>query len=135
MKHHLNHKRITGLATLLLLTFFVASPRAALAQDHVVSQAQLQNAVSDATAARQLHEQQIKSLLSMQPMQQAMKSRGVDPQQVMHGVDQLSDAELATLAAQSQKAQQDFAAGRFGTGVFLLIGLVVVAVVLAGVFG
>lgn len=133
MNKHLNREMIAKLTTVLMLAFIVAAPRAILAQDHVVSPAQLRSAVSGAAAARQLHEQQVKSFLSTKQMQRAMKSRGVDPQQVMNGVDQLSNAELARLAAQSQKAQQGFAAGAFGLGIFTLIGMIVVAAILIGV--
>jgi hypothetical protein len=134
MKKQLSRKIIDRLATLCLLGLLVAAPQALWAQDHVVSQGELQNAVSGATSARQLHEQQLKSFLAMPQMQQAMKARGIDPHQVTKAVDQLSNAELARLAARSQKAQQQFAAGAFGMGIFTLIGIVVVVAILVGVF-
>lgn len=134
MRKPVRCKIIGKYATLLLLSFIVAAPSSVLAQDHVVSPNALQSAVSGVTASRQLHETQIKSFLSMPQMQQVMKSRGVDPHQVMHAVDHLSNAELARLASQSQKAQQGFAAGTLGLGIFTLIGIIVVVAILVGVF-
>lgn len=134
MKKHLSRKIVNSFAILLVLGLIVAVPRATWAQDHVVSSAQLQSTVTGVSSARQLHEQQLKSFLSMPQMQKVMKSQGVDPHQVMNAVGQLNNAELARLAAQSQKAQQGFAAGAFGMGIFTLIGIIVVVAILAGIF-
>jgi hypothetical protein len=134
MKMYLSRTILDKLATVLFLGLIVAVPRVVLAQDHLVSPAQLQQAVSSATSARQLHEAQLKSFLAMKPMQKVMKSQGVDPHQVMNAVDQLSNAELARLAAQGQKAQQGFAAGTLGLGIFTLIGIIVVVAIVAAVF-
>ena len=49
-------------------------------------------------------------------------------------MSQLNNTDLANLAARSQKAQKDYAAGRIGLGIFTLIGIVVVAVILIAVF-
>ncbi len=122
-------------AAVLLLGSVVAAPQAMRAQDHVVAPAQIQNDVSSASAVRQQNEKQLKSFLAMKEMQTAMKSKGINPQQVTNAVDQLSDAELARLAAQSKQAQKDFAAGGIGVlGIFTLIGIVVVAAILIGIF-
>jgi hypothetical protein len=118
----------------LLMGFVVAAPQNVVAQNHVVSPAQIQKDLSSASATRQQNEQQLKSFLSMKEMQQVMKSEGVNPQQVTNAVSQLNDADLARLAAKSQKAQRDFAAGTIGLGIFTLIGIVVVAVILIAIF-
>ena len=118
----------------LLLGSVMAAPQAILAQDHVVAPSQIQNDVSSASAVRQQNEKQLKSFLSRKEIQHVMKSEGVNPQQVTNAVSQLNNADLARLAAKSQKAQQDFAAGTIGLGIFTLIGIVVVAVILIAVF-
>lgn len=121
-------------AAVLLVGSIVTAPQAILAQDHVVAPSQIQKDVSHASAVRQRNEKQLKGFLAMEPIQQAMKSRGIDPQQVTNAVSQLSDAELAKLAAQTKKAQRDYAAGFSGLGIFTLIGIIVVAIILISVF-
>ena len=121
-------------AAVVLLGSIVAAPQAILAQDHVVAPSQIQSAVSNSSAVRQQNEKQVRSFLAMKEIQKAMKSEGVNPKQVTNAVSQLNNAELARLAAKTQKAQRDFAAGTFGLGIFTLIGIVVVAVILIAVF-
>jgi hypothetical protein len=121
-------------AAALLLGCVMAAPQAMIAQDHVVSPGQIQNDITSSSATRQRNEQQLRGFLSRKEIQQAMKSEGVNPQQVTNAVSQLNDTDLANLAARSQKAQSDFAAGRMGLGIFTLIGIVVVAVILIAVF-
>ena len=93
-----------------------------------LSPAQIQNDVSNDSAVK--NEKQLKSFLAMKEMQHVMKSEGVNPQQVTNAVSQLSDAELARLAAQSQKAQRDLAAGGDRAGNLHTIGIVVVAILI-----
>lgn len=121
-------------AAALLLGFATVVPQTMLAQNHVVSPAQIQNDVSGASAVRRNNEKQLRSFLSTEEMQRVMKSEGVNPQQVTNAVSQLSDADLARLSARSAKAQSDFAAGRMSGPVLFLIGAVIVAVILIAVF-
>jgi hypothetical protein len=121
-------------AAALLLGCVMTAPQAMIAQNHVVSPGQIQNDVASSSATRQRNEQELRGFLSRKEIQQAMKSEGVNPQQVTNAVGQLNDTDLANLAARSQKAQSDFAAGRLGLGIFTLIGIVVVAVILIAVF-
>lgn len=121
-------------AAALLLGAVMTAPQPALAQDHVVSPAQIQSQVSSASATRQQNEEQLRSFLATKEMQKVIKSQGVDPQVVTNGVSELSNADLANLAARSQKAQKDFAAGVIGLGIFTLIGIIVVVIILIAVF-
>lgn len=121
-------------AAALLLGCVMTAPQAMIAQNHVVSPGQIQNDVASSSATRQRNEQELRGFLSRKEIQQAMKSEGVNPQQVTNAVGLLNDTDLANLAARSQKAQSDFAAGRLGLGIFTLIGIVVVAVILIAVF-
>lgn len=131
-------KKISGckakFAGVLLLGCAVAVPSAVFAQDHVVAPAQIQKDVSGASTVRRQNEKELKSFLSREEIQRAMKSEGVNPQLVTNAVSQLNDTDLSRLAAQAQKAQKDYAAGAFGLGIFTLIGIVVVAVILIAVF-
>lgn len=128
-------KKMIKVPAVLLLSFGIALPTMAVAQDHVVASSQIQSDVSSATAVRQQNERQLKSFLSTSEMQRMMKSEGVDPQQVTSAVSQLNNADLARLAAQSAHAQKDFAAGRMSNLVFFLLGAAIVAIILIVVFG
>lgn len=125
--------RETNVAAVLLLSAVMIAPQAIVAQDHVVAPSSIQNDLSSASAVRRQNEKQLKDFLATKEMQKAMKSEGVDTKQVTNAVSQLNDADLARLAARSNKAQRDFAAGTIGLGIFTLIGIVVVAVILIAV--
>lgn len=126
--------RKLNFAGALLLGCVLTAPQAMMAQNHVVSPGQIQNDVTASSATRQQNEQQLREFLSRKEIQKAMKSEGVNPQQVTNAVSQLNNTDLANLAARSQKAERDFAAGTIGLGIFTLIGIVVVAVILIAVF-
>src|SRR5206468_6825964 len=61
---------------------------------------------------RQSNEEAVRSLLSSDQAQKALKSANLDYQKVDKAVGQLSDEDLAKLAERSRQAQRDFAAGR-----------------------
>ena len=90
-------------ASVLLFSIAVAAPQSMVAQNHVVSPGDIQNDVSNASAARQQNQKQVEDFLSSQEAQRAMKSAKIDPQQVTSAISQLNDAELASLAARSAK--------------------------------
>jgi hypothetical protein len=106
---------------LLMLGAVIAAPQTMVAQSHVVSPGEIQNDVSNASAARRQNQKQVQDFLSSQEAQRAMKSAKIDPQQVTSAVSQLNDAELASLAARSAQAQRDFAAGDIDNHDLLLI--------------
>ncbi len=115
---------------LLLFSVAVAAPQSMVAQSHVVSPGDMQNDVSNASAARGQNQKQVEKFLSSQEAQRAMKSVKIDPQQVTNAVSQLNDAELASLAARSAKAQKDFAAGNIDNHDLLLILVGLAALIL-----
>ena len=115
--------------SLLLFSVAVTAPQSIIAQNHVVSPGDMQKDVSNASAARRQNQKQVEDFLSSQEAQRAMKSAKIDPQQVTNAVSQLNDAELASLAARSAKAQKDFAAGNIDNHDLLLI-LVAIAVLI-----
>jgi hypothetical protein len=116
--------------SLLLFSVAVAAPHAIVAQNHVVSPGDIQNDVSNATAARQQNQNRLENFLSSQGAQRAMKSAKIDPQQVTNAVSQLTDAQLASLAARSAQAQKDFAAGTVDNHDLLLILVGLAALIL-----
>ena len=122
-------------ASVLLFSVAVAAPQSMVAQNHVVSPGDIQNDVSNASAARQQNQKQVKDFLSSQEAQRAMKSAKIDPQQVTNAISQLNDAELASLAARSAKAQRDFAAGDMDNHdlLLILVGIAVLILIIVAV--
>jgi hypothetical protein len=119
-----------GLVLVLLLGLILASPGAALAQDHVVSPREIQKDAAGASAARQQHVQQLDGFLSSNEAQQALKSAHMDPQEVKNAVGQLDDEDLTRLSARAEKAQREFAAGNLSDRDLLIILVCVAALIL-----
>ena len=84
---------------------------------------------------RQANEEAVRTLLSSDQAQKALKSADLDYQKVDKAVGQLSDEDLAKLAARSRRAQIDFAAGRISDRdllwiIVIALGIIVLAAVL-----
>jgi len=119
-----------GPVLVLLLGLILTSPRAALAQDHVVSSVEIQKDAAGASAARQQHVQQLDGFLSSKEAQQALKSAHMNPQEVKNAVGQLDDEDLARLSARVEKTQREFAAGNISDRDLLIILVAVAALIL-----
>jgi hypothetical protein len=104
------HKVLLTLA-IVTLGWMLPAPLFAAAQDHVVSPAELHQAVVTQTQTRQENISKVETLFSSPRAEKALKSAHLDPVQVRKAVPTLSDAELGRLASQSEKARKDFAAG------------------------
>ena len=128
MQLHIWQSGRTLIASLLALFFFV--PANVVAQNHVVSPADLQKEAVTASQVRQQNLEAVQKFLFNPTGEKAMKSAGIDPQQVKAAVPTLSDQELAQLAARANKAQADFAAGDLSQREILWIILAVAALVL-----
>ncbi len=107
----LHFQRFVDLALVFLLGLVVAFPQDVFAQNHVITSSELERDVVAASQARQSNVTQLDHFLSSEQAQKALKSAHIRYQEVQAAVRVLSDEELARLAAQSQKAQKDFAAG------------------------
>ena len=118
----------TLIASVLALFFLV--PADVVAQNHVVSPADLQKEAVTASQVRQQNLEAVQKFLFNPTGEKAMKSAGIDPQQVKTAVPTLSDEELAQLAARANKAQADFAAGDLSQRDILWIILAIAALVL-----
>jgi biopolymer transport protein ExbB/TolQ len=108
----------------------MVTPQGALAQDHVVSPAQIQKDVAGASAERQQNTGKLESFLSSKEAQQAMKTAHINEQQVKTAVKELSDEDLAQLSARAEKAQREFAAGTLSDRDLLIILVAVAALIL-----
>lgn len=125
------------LTLLGIAALFVAAGLPARAQErqHVVSLSDLSKDAARPAQTRQANEEAVRTLLSSDQGQQALKSAGLDYQKVDKAVGQLSDEDLAKLAQRSRQAQADFAAGRISDRdmlwiILIALGIVVLALAL-----
>jgi hypothetical protein len=116
--------------TSCVLVAAVALTPALSAQTHVVNPTELQKEVLAATGARQRNMEAVNGFLSSPKAQEVLGSAGVNLAQAKAAVSSLNDEELARLAARSDKAQADFAAGRISDHDLILIMLGFVALIL-----
>lgn len=127
LSHFLRSVRV--LAACILVTC-LAVPPGLLAQTHVVSPADLQKEMLDATRARQHNLESVRQFLSSPRAEKALKSVHMDPAHVRTAVSTLTDQELAQLASRADKAQADFAAGRLSDRDLIIILVAIAALIL-----
>jgi hypothetical protein len=123
-------RQFVRVATASTLAVVFMIPQDSLAQSHVVSLAELQNATVAATQARERNIETLRAFVSSPTAEKALKSAHIDSQKVKNAVAQLSDQELAQLASRANKAQADFAGGHLSDRDLIIIILAVVALVL-----
>lgn len=116
--------------TACILVAVFAVPVNLMAQDHVVSTAELQKQVVAATQARQRNLKTLGQFLSSARAEKAIKSAGMDPVRVQTAVSTLNDQDLARLATKASRAQADFAAGALSDRDLILIILGIAALIL-----
>lgn len=97
---------------------------------HVVTLDELKKDAAQPAEVRHANEAAVKDFLSSEQAQKALKSANLDLKQVDRAVAQLSDQDLAKLAARSRQAQRDFAAGTLSNRDLLWIILIVVGILL-----
>src|SRR6516225_9656674 len=127
------HSRLKGsLFVLGIAALFVAAEIPARAQDkqHVVSLTDLNKDAARPAQTRQANEEAVRTLLSSDQGQKALKSAHLDYQKVDKAVGQLSDEDLARLAERSRQAQRDLAAGRISDRDMLWIIVIALAIVI-----
>ena len=113
------------------VVLFALPPQNAAAQNHVVSPRDLQQQVVTTSQERQKSIEQINEFFSSPLAQKALAEHHIDAQQVKTAVSRLSDEELARVAARTEKAQQDFAAGAITDHLLVLIVIVIAVVLIA----
>jgi len=97
---------------LILLGGVAVTPARVQAQDkHVVSSQELSQDAARPAETRGANEAALRQLFSSEQAQQALKSANLDYGKVDKAVAQLSDEDLAKLAARSRQVQNNFAAG------------------------
>lgn len=132
------HSRLKWSVSLLgLAALFVAAGVPARAQDkqHVVSLSDLSKDAARPAQTRQANEEAVRTLLSSEQGQKALKSANLDYQKVDKAIGQLSDEDVSKLAERSRQAQADFAAGRISDRdllwiIVIALGIIVLALAL-----
>jgi len=109
------------------------APARAQDKQHVVSLSDLNKDAARPAQTRQSNEEAVRTLLSSDQAQKAMKSANLDYQKVDKAVSQLNDEDLARLAQRSRQAQSDFAAGRISDRDLLWIILIAIAIVVLAI--
>ena len=130
------HSRLNWSVSLLgLAALFVAAAVPARAQDkqHVVSLSDLGKDAARPAQTRQANEEAVRTLLSSEQGQKALKSAKLDYQKVDKAIGQLSDEDLSRLAERSRQAQADFAAGRISDRDMLWIILIAVGIIVLAI--
>ena len=120
----------------ILLPCFAAMPARMQAQDnHVVSSQELSKDAARPAESRGANEAALRQLFSSEQAQRALKSANIDYSKVDKAVGQLSDEDVAKLAARSQQIHDNFAAGRAGSLsdrdllIIIIIAVLVIALV------
>lgn len=104
-------------------------------KDHVVPLGDLAKDAARPAQTRQANEAAVRSLLSSDQAEKALKSANLNFQKVDKAIGQLSDEDVARLAERSRKAQNDFAAGRISDRdlmwiIVIALGIIILALVL-----
>ena len=132
---HFRVKMCVSMLAIAALFGLAGIPARAQDKQHVVSLSDLNKDAARPAQTRQANEEAVRTLLSSDQAQKALKSAKLDYQKVDKAVGQLSDEDLAKLAERSRQAQNDFAAGRISDRdmlwiILIAIGIVVLAVAL-----
>jgi len=129
-------KRCGWALTIVLLPCVVMSPANVQAQEkHVVSSQELHKEAMRPAEARGANEAALRQLFSSEQAQQALKSVNIDYSKLDKAVGQLSDEDLAKLAARSREAQNNFSGGRAGSLsdrdllIIIIIAVLVIALI------
>src|SRR5437868_6804481 len=119
-----------ALAT-LFVTFAICGTSDAQAPDdrHVVTLSELSKDSASPAEARRADEIAIRHLMSSEEGQRALQSAKIDYAKVDKAVAQLSDEDVARLAARSRQVEHDFAAGNLSDRDLLIIVIIAVLVI------
>jgi Flp pilus assembly protein TadB len=120
------------LALVVTLVAAFSVPQDVLAQSHVVSPNELQQQAVAAAQDRQEKIERVQQFFASETAKKALKSADIDYGKIQKAIPQLSDDELATIAAKTDKAQQDFAAGALTNQqiTYILIALATAVIVI-----
>jgi hypothetical protein len=112
------------------LALVFAVPQSLVAQSHIITPYDLRSEAVAASQSRARNVATVKEFLSSEQAQKALKSAHMDSEQVKTAVSSLTDQELAQLAARSEKAKADFAAGTLSDRDLIIILVAIAALIL-----
>ncbi len=130
---HFRAKLCVSMLAIALLFGLAGVPAGAQDKQHVVSLNDLNKDAARPAQTRQSNEQAVRTLLSSDQAQKALKSSNLSYQQVDKAVDQLNDEDLAKLAERSRHVQSDFAAGRISDRDLLWIIVIALAIIVLAI--
>jgi len=130
---HFRVKMCVSMLAIALLFGLAGVPAGAQDKQHVVSLSDLNKDAAQPAQTRLSNEEAVRSLLSSEQAQKAMKSANLDYQKVDKAVGQLRDEDLAKLAERSRQAQRDFTAGRISDRDLLWIIVIALAIIVLAI--
>ena len=104
-------RRFVRISTAIFLVALFCGVPQLRAQDHLVSPEAIQQRLVSAAAERDRNMAALNGFFGTPAAQKALKGAGISSEQVTRAVSQLSDDEIAQLAAKADVSQHDFAAG------------------------
>lgn len=122
--------QLTRSLTVSVLVPLFGFATSASAQSHVVSPSDLRKEAVAASSARQHNLETINDFLTLPKAEEVLANVGIDPSELRTAVSSLNDQEVARLAARTERAQADFAAGRFTDRDLLIILVGIAALIL-----
>ncbi|HKV63414.1 MAG TPA: hypothetical protein VJO16_16000 [Candidatus Acidoferrum sp.] len=130
---HFRVKMCVSMLAIALLFGLAGVPARAQDKQHVVSLSDLNKDAARPAQTRLSNEEAVRSLLSSDQGQKALKSAKLDYEKIDKAVGQLSDEDLAKLAERSRQAQRDFAAGRISDRDLLWIIVIALAIIVLAI--
>ena len=121
-----------GVIAFFSLGVLPALPQTAPKEDHIVTGAEVHQAVRAAAVTRASNLAKVEKLLSTEAARNAFATMKIDPAKVSRAVALLSDEEVASLATRSEKLQNDVAAGALSNQqiTYILIALATAVIIL-----
>ncbi len=105
------YRKFIGAFLVFSMTFLFLAPQIIAADDHVVNSGELHQAILGASQARLHRIATLEKLFASETARKAFKQAKLDAEKIERAVPLLGDEELARLASQAEKIQNDFAAG------------------------
>ncbi len=104
-------KKVLRLLMIPLLATALGIPAILVADDHVVSPAEIQKRILAQAQERQENARQVQEFFASKSAAKALEGVPAIRDEIRHAVSHLDDQELALLATKVGKVQDDFAAG------------------------
>jgi hypothetical protein len=127
-----NSRRLLVAFMIIAIGRLLAPAQVQAAEDHIVKPVELHNAIVAASEARQNDMAKVRTFLSSDAGKKALNLVKIDSRKIENAVTLLNDEELARLAAQAEKIQDDFSAGALSNQelTYIVIALATAVIIL-----